>query len=414
MLHIDREALWADHMALAEITEPDRPYTRRPFSALHRQGRAWLAERFAAAGLAVHTDAGGNLIGRREGSQTDAPVLMLGSHSDTVPAGGRFDGISGVLTGLAAVRALDAAGHRLRHPLELVDFLAEEPSDFGLSCVGSRALSGALEPEHLTRTDADGRTLAQAIAEMGGAPDRIAGVTRAPGAVKAMLELHIEQGRVLEHEGLDIGVVSRIVAIRRQRIEIEGQADHAGTTPMALRRDAMAGAARLIAWIEAEAVRRAAEGPDYLVATVGAVEVRPNAFNVIPERVDLVLDLRGDTREGIDALLADLEARFPDLLEASGLAGRIVPLTLAEPTLCDTRLQERIAVAAEARGYGLRPMPSGAGHDAGWIARVAPAAMIFVPCREGISHSAAEWSSAEQLGRGADVLLDTVLACDAL
>lgn len=411
-MQIDREALWADHMALAAITEPDRPYTRRPFSDLHRDGRAWLAARFRDAGLSVATDPGGSLIGRREGREAEAPVILTGSHSDTVPAGGRFDGISGVLAGLAVARALETAGITLRHPFEVADFLAEEPSDFGLSCIGSRAISGGLEPGHLERTDGTGRSLAEAIGQMGGDPARIAEAQRPPGSIRAMLEMHIEQGRVLEHEGMDIGVVETIVAIRRWRIAITGQADHAGTTPMALRRDALAGAARLVAWIADEATARAAGGPDYLVATVGALEVFPNAFNVIPERVELVLDIRAGREAALEALWAELEAALPDLLEGAGLRAEATLLSRAAPAACDADLQALIARSAAARGFRYRALPSGAGHDAGWIARIAPAAMIFVPCRDGISHSAEEWAEPEQLARGADVLLDTVLAVD--
>ncbi len=244
-LPLDADRLWNDIMALAAITDPERPYTRRSFTPLFLEGRAWIAERFREAGLDVRIDTGGNLIGRREGRDPARGVLMVGSHSDTVPAGGRFDGIAGLITALEIVRALDEAGEQLEHTIEVVDFLAEEPSDFGVSCVGSRAAAGVLTPAMLDLTGPGGERLGDALRRVGGDPEALAAAKR--DDVRAFLELHIEQGPVLERGGIDIGIVTSIVGIRRIEIVFEGAADHAGTTPMDVRRDALvAGAATVV------------------------------------------------------------------------------------------------------------------------------------------------------------------------
>ena len=239
-LPLDAGRLWNDVMALAEITDPEHPYTRRSFSPLFLQGRAWLAKRFADAGLAVRIDTAGNLIGRLDGVDPSLGVIAIGSHSDTVPSGGRFDGIAGLATGLEVVRALCDVGTRLGHAIEVIDFLAEEPSEYGLSCVGSRGMVGALDASMLDLTEPGGEKLRDALRRVGGEPDRLEASQRQD--IKAFLELHIEQGIVLESQSLDVGVVTSIVGIRRIEFVFEGAADHAGTTPMKLRHDALVAA----------------------------------------------------------------------------------------------------------------------------------------------------------------------------
>ena len=251
-LPLDADRLWADVMALAEITDPERPYTRRSFSALFLEGRAWLAQRFAEAGLTARIDAAGNLIGRIAGADPKLGVIAIGSHSDTVPSGGRFDGIAGVAAGLEIVRALRDSRARLDHTIEVIDFLAEEPSEYGLSCVGSRGMIGSLDGVMLDLTEPKGEKLRDALRRVGGDPDRLNEAKR--DDIRAFLELHIEQGVVLESQSIDVGVVTSIVGIRRIEIVFEGEADHAGTTPMAVRRDALVAAAHTVC-----SVRRAAD-----------------------------------------------------------------------------------------------------------------------------------------------------------
>jgi len=257
-LPLDGDRLWADVMDLAALTEPDRPYTRRSFSPLFLQGRELVAKRFAEAGLSVRIDAAGNMIGRLEGVDPARGVIAVGSHSDTVPAGGRFDGIAGLATALEVVRALRDQGARLDHTIEVLDFLAEEPSEYGLSCIGSRGMVGALEPSMLDLTEPGGETLRAALRRVGGDPDRLADAKRSD--IKAFLELHIEQGVVLESQGLDVGIVTSLVGIRRMEILFEGAADHAGTTPMHLRQDALVAGASTAASVRGLAEQLAGEG----------------------------------------------------------------------------------------------------------------------------------------------------------
>ena len=296
-LPLDADRLWADVMALAEITDPERPYTRRSFSRLFLEGRAWLAQRFAEAGLTTRIDTAGNLIGRIEGADPKLGVIAIGSHSDTVPSGGRFDGIAGVAAGLEIVRALRDSRARLDHTIEVIDFLAEEPSEYGLSCVGSRGMTGALEASCSISPSRRARSSRDALRRVGGDPDRLDQAKR--DDIRAFLELHIEQGVVLESRSLDVGIVTSIVGIRRIEIVFEGEADHAGTTPMAVRRDALVAAAHTVCSVRGQPRRLAAEGPDYFVATVGILTVEPSASNVVPARCRLIVDARA-TNPGAD------------------------------------------------------------------------------------------------------------------
>ncbi|HEY3229614.1 MAG TPA: Zn-dependent hydrolase, partial [Roseiflexaceae bacterium] len=276
-LPIDTARLLDDLETLATFTEPGTEgWTRRAFSPAFVAGRAWLAERMREAGLNAVVDAAGNLIGRRAGEAV-RPTLMIGSHTDTVPGAGRFDGMLGVLAGIAVARALDGHGAQSRHPLEIVDFLAEEPTPFGVSCIGSMGMAGALDHALLDRRDEDGRTLAAALEAVGGRPDASATAARHAGEIAAYLELHIEQGRVLEQAGAPLGAVRGIVGIRRAALRLAGRPDHAGTTPMALRHDALAAAAETVL-----AVERIARTTGDAVATVGALRVSPNQENVVP------------------------------------------------------------------------------------------------------------------------------------
>ncbi len=396
-LPLDADRLWADVMALADITDPARPYTRRSFTALFLEGRAWLAQRFAEAGLATRIDTAGNLIGRIEGNNPELGIIAIGSHSDTVPSGGRFDGIAGVATGLEIVRALRQSGTRLDHTIEIIDFLAEEPSEYGLSCVGSRGMTGSLDGKMLDLTEPGGETLRDALRRVGGNPDRLIEAKR--NDISAFLELHIEQGIVLESRSLDVGVVTSIVGIRRIEIVFQGEADHAGTTPMALRHDALAAAANTVAAVRRTAEQLAAEGADYFVATVGILTVEPSASNIVPGRCRLVIDARTTNLE--------LTARFVGTIDresaAHAAAAKVTrpkfeTLSDGPPVACDPDLR--------------LDLPSGAGHDAAFMSRIAPSAMVFVPCRKGKSHAPEEWADREAIAAGAAVIYQAVRALD--
>lgn len=408
---MNADRLWSRLQALSTFTEPGRPWTRRAFSAEFAAGRAWLAQEFAAAGLEVRTDAGGNLVGRLPGSGSGLAPIVTGSHSDTVPSGGRFDGALGVVAGLEALQSLREAGVRPRHPLEVVDFLAEEPSDHGVSCIGSRAFGGALDADMLALRDPRGETVAESIRRAGGDPQAIDRACRGPGGTAAYVELHIEQGPVLEREGLDIGVVTHIVGIRRYAVTVHGRADHAGTTPMDVRQDALAGAARVV--LEARRLADGLQGGDaYVVATVGRLEVHPNAANAVAGRVELTLEVRSDSA-------AVLERFAPQVLEACAedfarlrVAHEARLLSRTEPVACDHTVMGAVEEAARALRLSWRRLPSGAGHDAMQVARTGPVGMVFVPCRGGRSHCPEEWLEKEQAAAGAAVLAHALLDLD--
>jgi N-carbamoyl-L-amino-acid hydrolase len=407
---IDSARLWQRLMDLARFTDPENPWTRRGFTPLFLEGRAWLTEQFDAAGLAPRLDAAGNLIGRLAGSDPDAPPILLGSHSDTVPAGGRFDGMLGVLAALEVAQSIREAGVTTRHPIEVVDFLSEEPSDFGLSCIGSRALSGQLTTEMLKRTRLDGMTLREGIAYVGGRPDDLDSAKRAEGNVAAYLEVHIEQGRVLESSGTDIGVVTGIAGIRREEVVVQGRADHAGTTPMTLRRDALVGAARVIDLVN----RHARDWPDadHLVATIGKMTISPNAANAVPGRVEMVLEARAGQTPVIDAFVDKVLGVAREAVESLGLSLHVSPISKIPPTPCAPALQDVIEAAARERGLSTRRMPSGAGHDGVFVAPLGPIGMIFTPCRDGRSHCPEEWADDEACANGATALLGATLRSD--
>jgi N-carbamoyl-L-amino-acid hydrolase len=410
-LPLDADRIWADVMGLADITDPARPYTRRSFTALFLEGRAWLAQRFADAGLSTHIDAAGNLIGRLEGSNPALGVIAIGSHSDTVPAGGRFDGIAGVATGLEIVRAFRDAGLRPQHTIEVIDFLAEEPSEYGLSCIGSRGISGWLDDKMLDLKGPGGEKLHDALRRVGGDPDRLAQAKR--NDIRAYLELHIEQGIVLESRSLDVGIVTSIVGIRRFEIVFQGEADHAGATPMALRHDALVPAAHTVVLVRQMADQLAAEGSDYFVATVGILDVDPSASNIVPGRCRLVVDVRTTAPE--------MMQRFTDAIDRESLAhaaaarvkrASFTLLSDGPPTTCDADLRAALRRGASDLGLGDIDLASGAGHDAVFMSRICPSAMVFIPCRAGKSHAPEEWADREAIAAGAAVIYQAVRELD--
>jgi N-carbamoyl-L-amino-acid hydrolase len=399
----DLDRVARDLEILASYSDPDAPgWTRRVFSDFDRAGRQWVAETMEQAGLSVEVDAAANLIGRLPGAGA-AGAIVTGSHTDTVSGGGRFDGIIGVLGAIEAVRCLAEAGVQLSHDLVVVDFLGEEPNDFGLSCVGSRAVAGALDDSHLALLGPDGHRLADAIAAAGGRPDDLA-EARWPADLHCYLELHIEQGPVLETAGIPIGIVTGIAGIHRLLARIVGQADHAGTTPMVLRRDALLGAAEA-----ALAVERLAEGG---VATTGRFETRPGALNVVPAEAELWAEARSTDPEWLDSF----GRRFTEVLEAMGerrhLSTELSWLSRSAPVPVTPFVAEAMTTAARARGIEAIDIPSGAGHDASHMARLGPMGVVFVPSRGGRSHCPEEWTETRQIGTGITVLTESMIILD--
>ena len=359
----------------------------------------WLRE----AGMSVRTDLAGNLVGRLEGTEPGLAPLLSGSHLDSVPDGGNFDGVAGSVAALEAAAAFAESGARLRHPLEVVVFFNEENGK-----TGSRALAGEVTAAEMDLPLYGGLSLGEALERVGGSPARIAEAVLSPGDVAGYLELHIEQGPVLASEGIEIGAVEGIVGIRRFRVEVSGFANHAGTTAMPIRRDALVTAARFVAAVSEEATTR----PGRQVATVGRIEAHPGAANVIPGRVELSLEIRDLRMETIEALYRRLQQVGREIAARNQTSIRFEPYYLSRAAPCDPALVDLVADSAADLGLSVVRMPSGAGHDAQSVAVFAPIGMIFVPSLDGISHSPREFTALEDIVRGTRVLAEALRRLD--
>lgn len=407
----NQQRIERDMTMLSKITLPDNEgqtrYTRISFSKEDLQARNYIAELMKTeAGLDVHVDAVGNLIGRREG-KADGPAILVGSHLDTVMGGGRFDGIAGVVAGLEAARRLKEMNVELDSPLEVIAFIAEEPSPFGLSCVGSRAMEGVLTEEHLQIEDENGRTLAEAIKEMGGDPGNLAAARRNPETLLANLELHTDQGPILENEQLPVGVVTGIVGIYRGQIELTGKADHSGTTPMEVRRDALTAASEVV--LAFETICR---GMDGLVGTIGKLDVFPNSLNVVPGSVSIGLEVRSLSDDDCQTALAKLGEAIQNIAQARDLKIDYNSKRSSTPLVFSEKLVERMDRVCTELDIPHRKMSSGAGHDASHMGQITDSSMIFIPSKGGRSHCPEEWSEYEHLALGTDVLTAMIVATD--
>ena len=394
---------------LAELAHfganPEGGVSRVAFSDADVAGRAYVRRLMETAGLDVRIDAAGNLIGRREGTDRKLPTIIVGSHTDSVPHGGNYDGDVGVMGAIEVAQQLRDRHVRLRHPLEVVDFTDEEG---GL--VGSRAMAGELSAATLDLVNSSGRSVRDGVGALGGDPDAIDRARRDPGELVAYLELHIEQGGTLEHTHTDIGVVEGIVGIQWWEATVTGVANHAGTTPMDQRHDALLAASELVL-----AVNAAATGiPGRQVATVGRLRAEPGAPNVIPGKAVLSIEVRDLDAGRIAAVFERIRTRAAEIARARGTSIEFRDLeATAAPALTDPRIQRIIGGAAHELGLTSMAMPSGAGHDAQDIARIAPIGMIFVPSVGGISHSPHEYTAPADITNGVNVLMHSVLAIDA-
>jgi len=376
---------------------------RVAFSQADLDARAYIQALMAQAGLDVRIDTAGNVIGRREGNENLAP-LMIGSHIDSVPGGGNYDGDVGVIGAIEVARVLKDSGTVLAHPLEVVAFADEEG---GLT--GSRAMVGHLTPAALAVESHSGLTIAEGIAFLGGDPERLEEAARAECSLAAFVELHIEQGAVLFDEDIDIGVVTGIVGIRWWDVTVDGIANHAGTTPMDKRRDPMLAAADFITTVNR--VIRSEDGTQ--VGTVGRIKAEPGAPNVIPDKVVLSLEIRDLSAAKMQSLFDQIRLETRQIATRYGTPFEFREIDVAAPPApTDERVRDVIAASADSLGLSYKRMPSGAGHDAQDMARITPTGMIFVPSVRGISHSPREYTSPEDMANGADVLLRTLLALD--
>jgi beta-ureidopropionase / N-carbamoyl-L-amino-acid hydrolase len=403
MLSINPDRLWTSLMELARIGATPKGGVRRlTLTELDRQGRDLVAGWLRALECELRIDPIGNLfaVARARCEDPAAAPVCIGSHLDTQPSGGKFDGAYGVLAGLEVLRTLADAGAATRRPVAVAIWTNEEGSRFTPVMMGSGVYSGAFTAAHcLARTDADGVSVGQALAAIG-----YAGTDSAP-RLAAYLEPHIEQGPILEAERLTIGVVAGALGQQWFDVEVLGQDAHAGPTPLELRRDALLAASEMVL-----AVRNIAQThPDYARGTVGQLVVSPNSRNVIPGRVNFSVDLRNAAPATLSAMVAALHEQLQRIAAAHRVQCTITPVVEFEACEFDAGLRASIAASAAARGLPSRSMASGAGHDAVYVARTCPAAMIFVPCAGGISHNEIESATPSDLAAGANVLLDVVL-----
>jgi N-carbamoyl-L-amino-acid hydrolase len=406
--HIDAERLRGTLEKLSKFgRNPEGGVTRIGFSETDLAAREYVSGLMKEAGLEVRVDPAGNLFGTRAGSE-GLPLLLFGSHIDSVVQGGNFDGDVGSMASIEVLRALHDRGVRTRHPLAVVIWSNEEGNHFGLGTLGSGVAAGLLGPEILDRTDDEGLTLADWLRRYGQEPSRLAEARIAPGSLAGYLELHIEQGPKLDEAGIPIGVVQGIVGLQRFRCVSEGFANHAGTTPMNRRNDALAAAAR-----HALAVREVVNGEaGHQVGTVGYLRAEPGVVNVVPGRAVFPVELRDLDAAKIDRLWAKIQERFRRVDEEEGVETRCRREDHVVPAHADPSMQAAVRDAAESLGLPTLDLPSAAVHDAQQIARIAPMAMIFVPSRAGVSHSPKEQTSWEEVANGAEVLYRTILLLD--
>jgi ureidoglycolate amidohydrolase len=407
-LSIDRDRLLSEIETLASFSDAEAPaVTRIVFTPTDLKARAWMKARCGEAGLAVREDAVGNTFARWNGSARDEPVVGTGSHIDAIPNAGKFDGVVGVLGGLAAIRALQQSGFRPKHPIELLIFTSEEPTRFGIGCIGSRLLSGTLSADSARKlTDKNGTTLDQVRREAGFS-DELGQVKLQPGYYKAFVELHIEQGPLLERQQIPLGIVTKIAAPASLRILIEGSGGHAGGVLMPDRHDALCAAAELILAIENGA---RTSGAIDTVATVGICDVFPGAVNSIPSRVRMSVDVRDTDIQRRDLLMRAIESAFESISAKRQASISSELLNADAPADCDPTIVDTLSQSCRKHGLNFLPMVSRAYHDSLFMARVAPVAMLFIPCRNGYSHRPDEYAAPEDIVRGTLVLAETLAA----
>jgi len=383
---------------------PQGGVSRVGFSQADVEGRAYLTDLMNQAGLNVSVDAGGNIIGRRDGRDNDLPVILFGSHIDSVPEGGNYDGDVGVIGALECIELLNENNIITRHPLEMVIFSNEEG---GL--IGSQVFTGALKENDLDRLTSSGKTIRDGLKFIGGDPDNLSAADRSGEEILAFVELHIEQGAILYEKNVDIGVVQGIVGIEHWEFVFNGKANHAGTTPMDRRQDALLAASAFV--LAANDVVRSISGTQ--VATVGEMKVEPGAPNVVPGKVTAILEIRDLSWEKIMEVFEKIATEAKKVAASYKVSVEYKTVSLdVTPALADNALKELIAQSAEELGYSYMEMPSFAGHDAQDLGKITRMAMIFVPSKDGISHSPDEFTSPEDMARGASTLLRTILKID--
>jgi len=405
-LDVDRDRLVQEIEELATISDAKAPaVTRVVFTPTDLKARAWLIARCEKAGLVVRQDAIGNIFARWTGSEPSAPAVGTGSHIDAIPNAGKYDGVVGVLGGLEAIRSLQASSFRPKHSIDLLVFTSEEPTRFGIGCLGSRLLSGAMSADMARNlADKEGNSLEE-VRRNAGLKGRLEEVKLPEGYFKAFVELHIEQGPLLERQKIPLGIVTQIAAPASLRMTIEGSGGHAGGMLMADRKDALCAAAELILAIE-NAARTS--GAVDTVATVGICEVFPGAVNSIPSRVQLSVDIRDTVLERRDAVMRAIDAACQTIALKRHVPIRQELLNADAPAQCAPAITEALSQSCAKHKVAFVPMVSRAYHDSLFMSRIAPVAMLFIPCRNGYSHRPDEYASPEDIARGVLVLAETL------
>jgi len=403
---VEIDGLMAELAALARISEAEPPIvTRVVFSESDLRARAYVKGLCAAAGLTVREDAVGNTFARWSGSEPGLAPVATGSHIDAIPNAGAYDGTVGVLGGLEAIRALQRAGFQPRRSIELVLFTSEEPTRFGIGCLGSRMMGGVLAPDQARMLrDREGRSLDE-LRNQAGFSGELESVLLPSGHFHSFVELHIEQGPQLELEGLDLGIVTHIAAPASLKVLIEGEGGHAGAMLMPVRHDALAAAAELILALESAA---RSTGVIDTVATVGVCDVFPGAVNSVPSRVRLETDIRDTDQARRDGVVARLKETAAEVAARRGVRISFETVNADPPATCDATVLDAVQAAVNDAGRTSKRMVSRAYHDSLFVARIAPVAMIFTPCRAGVSHRPDEFASPEWIAAGVDVLARTL------
>jgi N-carbamoyl-L-amino-acid hydrolase len=384
--------------------------TRLVFSIKELRSRQLLIHLLRQAGLKIHIDAIGNIFGRFEGSEPSAPAVLAGSHLDTVVHGGKYDGPVGVIGALEAIRTIHENRIAVRSPLEVVCFVGEESSRFGFSTLGSSLLAGEVRAKDLTNAiDAQGTKLADVLSGLGIAARDLQRLRRNSKGLKAYLELHIEQGPILEAKRKRIGLVTSIAAPSRFKVLFKGRADHSGTTPMDMRKDALVAAAELIGFIEKICRKHASMSRGRVVGTVGAMKIEPGVINAVPGQTELSVDIRGTSAQSKNRVAGSVKRQAQAIARQRGLGVEVLLIREENPVPLDKRLLRISRELCEEKAIDYEIMPSGAGHDAMQMAKITAAGMIFVPSRRGISHNPLEWTDPSDIALGAQLLMETMV-----
>ena len=393
---------------LAKFTDPNIPFTRIVFSEQFYDARNWLKKEFNSLNLEVSTDNAGNLIGSLKSNIKTEKVVILGSHIDTVPSGGRYDGIAGIVSSLCVMKHIIENDISLPFNLSIYDYLGEELNDWSISCVGSRGIAGLLTEEILNRQNSVGQVLKDEINKIGGNTKFLDKPLSIAKNIIACLELHIEQGKILEQKKINIGVVRSIPSISRFNVKVIGQAGHSGTILMDQRADALVASSEIITFVNNLALRLSQESNQHFVSTIGKITVSPNAAAIIPGKVEMTIDLRSSSKSSREQYIKELEEKI-ELMNKTGTCKIDMNNIAYAPFVeMDKELVKLFKDSANSCGLTNQIMDSGAGHDTAQLSRLVPAAMIFIPCKEGLSHCPEEHAEILDISKGTAVLLKMV------